>query len=190
MVQLHCLWSLDSTNFWENCQGRRHACGSSLHSYELRGQLWEFPSTSISDGSRSSAGCAAAASFNWLMPQSIMGLTFVGAVGATAQSVVNTAAAGAARGGRNAELQWKCKHSDNAFRLHPGHCHHLSNPNVFIQQVGNESKHCEEGSLLGLLRWAEGSCWKIPSCMEMCRVSRQRSCVGFVRAKKGAEGQA
>jgi len=42
------------------------------------------------------------------------------------------AAAGAARGGRNAELQWKVKHSDNAFRLDPGHCHHLSNPNVLI----------------------------------------------------------
>jgi len=61
-----------------------------------------------------------------------MGLTFVGAAGAAAQSVVNTAAAGAARGGRNAELQWKGKHSDNAFRLDPGHCHHLSNPNVLI----------------------------------------------------------
>jgi len=51
---------------------------------------------------------------------------------AVAQSVVNTAAAGAARGGRNAEVQWKCKHSDNVFRLDPGHCHHLSNPNVLI----------------------------------------------------------
>ena len=61
-----------------------------------------------------------------------MGLTFVGAAGAAAQSVVNTAAAGAARGGRNAELQWKDKHSDNAFRLDPGHCHRLSNPNVLI----------------------------------------------------------
>ena len=36
-----------------------------------------------------------------------MGLTSVGAAGAAAQSVVNTAAAGAARGGRNAELQSK-----------------------------------------------------------------------------------
>ena len=61
-----------------------------------------------------------------------MGLTSVGAAGAAAQSVVNTAAAGAARGVRNAELQWKGKHSDNAFRLDPGHCHHQSNPNVFI----------------------------------------------------------
>ena len=61
-----------------------------------------------------------------------MGLTFVGAAGAAAQSAVNTAAAGAARGGRNAELQWKGKHIDNAFRLVPGHCHHLSNSNVLI----------------------------------------------------------
>jgi len=61
-----------------------------------------------------------------------MGLTFVGAAQAAAQSVVKTAAAGAARGGRNAELQSKGKHSNNKFRLDPGHCHHLSNPNVLI----------------------------------------------------------
>jgi len=35
-------------------------------------------------GSRSSAGCAATASFNLLTPQSIMGLTFVGTAGAAA----------------------------------------------------------------------------------------------------------
>ena len=53
-----------------------------------------------------------------------MGLTFVGAAGAAAQSVVNTAAAGAARGGQNADLQWKDKHSDSAFRLDPvAHIH-------------------------------------------------------------------
>ena len=52
--------------------------------------------------------------------------------GSAAQSVVNTVTAGTARGGRNAELQWKGKHSDNAFRLDPGHCHHLRNPNVLI----------------------------------------------------------
>ena len=66
-----------------------------------------------------------------------MNLTFVGAAGAAAQSVVNTAAvntaaAGAARGGRNAELQCKGKHSDDTFRLDPGHCHHLTNPNMLI----------------------------------------------------------
>ena len=73
------------------------------------------PAPPPSDGdAKSSAGCAAAASFNLLTPQSIMSLTFVGAAGAVAQSVVNTAAAGAARGGQNAELQWKGKHSDNA----------------------------------------------------------------------------
>ena len=47
-----------------------------------------------------------------------MALTFVGAA---ARSAVNTAAAGAARGGRNAELQSKGKHNDNAFGLDPGH---------------------------------------------------------------------
>ena len=61
-----------------------------------------------------------------------MSLTFVGAAGTAARSAVNTAAAGAARGGRNAELQSKGKHSDNALGLHPGYCHHLSNPNVLI----------------------------------------------------------
>ena len=49
-------------------------------------------------GARSSSGCAAAASSNFLTPQSIMSVTFLRAAGAVAQSVVNTAAAGAARG--------------------------------------------------------------------------------------------
>jgi len=61
-----------------------------------------------------------------------MGLSLVSATGAAAQSAVNKAAAGAARGGRNAELQSKDRHSDNAFRLDPGHFHHLSNPDVLI----------------------------------------------------------
>ena len=38
-------------------------------------------------GARPSAGCAAAVSFYLLTPQNIMGLTFVGAAGAAAQSV-------------------------------------------------------------------------------------------------------
>jgi len=83
-------------------------------------------------GTRSSAGCAATAFFNLLTPQSIMGLTFVDTAGVVAQSVVNTETAGVARGGRNVDLQWKSKHSDNAFKLDPGHCHHPSNPNVLI----------------------------------------------------------
>ena len=61
-----------------------------------------------------------------------MGLTFVCAAGAAAQSAVNTAGAGVARGGRNAELQSKGKHRKNAFRLDPGYCYHLSNFNVLI----------------------------------------------------------
>jgi len=40
-------------------------------------------------GARSSEGCAAEASFNLLTPQSIMGLTFVGAAGVAAQSVAH-----------------------------------------------------------------------------------------------------
>jgi hypothetical protein len=115
-------------------EGDTPAAAVSIH-MNFEGSCENFlqPAPPPSDGgARSSAGCAAAASFNLLTPQSIMGLTFVGAAGAAAQSVVNTAAAGAARGGRNAELQWKDKHSDNAFRLDPGHCHHLSNPNVLI----------------------------------------------------------
>jgi len=75
---------------------------------------------------------AAAAAINLLTPQSIMGLPLVSVTGTTAQSAVNKAAAGASRGGRNADLQSKGRHSDNAFRLDTGHCHHLSNPDVLI----------------------------------------------------------
>ena len=114
-------------------EGDTPAAEVSIH-MNFEGSRENFqPAPSPSDGgARSSAGCAAETCFNLLTPQSIMGLTFVGAAGAAAQSVVNTAAAGAARGGRNAELQSKGKHSNNAFRLDPGHCHHLSNPNVLI----------------------------------------------------------
>jgi len=132
----HRLWSLDGTNFWQQLSGKATRLRQqSLFLMNFEGSCENFlqPAPPPSDGdARSSAGCAAAASFNLLTPQSSMGLTFVGAAGAAAQSVVNTAAAGAARGRRNAELQWKDKHSDNAFRLNPGHCHHLSNPNVLI----------------------------------------------------------
>jgi len=61
-----------------------------------------------------------------------MGLSLVSVAGAVAQSAVNKAVAGSVRGGRNAELQSKGRHSDNAFRLDPGHCHHLRNPDVLI----------------------------------------------------------
>jgi len=61
-----------------------------------------------------------------------MGLSLVSPAGATAESAVNKAVGGAPRGGRNAELQSKDRHSDNAFRLDPGHCHHLNNPDVLI----------------------------------------------------------
>jgi len=98
-----------------------------------RENVFQPPLPPSDGGARSSAGeCAAAAAINLLTPQSIMGLSLVNAAGAAAQSAVHKAAAGAARGGRNAELQSKGRHSDNAFRLDPGHCHHLSNPEVLI----------------------------------------------------------
>jgi len=53
---------------------------------------------------------------------------------------------------QNAEVQSKGKHSDNAFRLDPNHCHHLSNPNVLIAyNKWATNQHWEEGSLLGVL---------------------------------------
>jgi len=54
-------------------------------------------------GARSSAGCAAAASFNLLTPQSIMGLTFVGTAGAAAQSRVNKGCVGFVRAKEGAQ---------------------------------------------------------------------------------------
>ena len=133
MVQLHRLWSLEGTNFLQQLSGTPAAAVSIHMNFEGSWENFLQPAPPRSDGgARSSAGCAPAASSNLLTPQSIMGLKFVGAAGVAAQSVVNTAAAGAARGGWNAELQCKGKHSDNAFGLDPGHCHHLSNPNMLI----------------------------------------------------------
>jgi len=87
-------------------EGDTSAAALSIHmNFEVSCENFLQPAPPPSDGgARSSAGCAAAASFNLLTPQSIMGLTFVGVEGAAAQSVVNTIAAGAARGGRNAEI--------------------------------------------------------------------------------------
>jgi len=115
-------------------EGDTPAAAVSIHmNFEGSRENFLQPAPPPSDGGvRSSAGCATATSFNLLTPQSIMGLTFVGVAGAAAQSAVNTVSAGAARGGRNAELQSKGKHSDNALRLDPGRCHYLSNPNVLI----------------------------------------------------------
>ena len=92
------------------------------------------PPPAPSDGvARPSSGeCAAAATINILTPQSIMGLSLVSTAGAVAQSAVNKVATGESRGGRNAEVQSKGRHSDNTCRLDPGHCHHLSNPDVLI----------------------------------------------------------
>jgi len=77
----------------------------------------EFFSAPSDGGARSSAReCAAAAAINLLTPQSIMGLSLVSAAGAVAQSAVNKAAAGAARGGRNRSYSQKADtvtmHSD------------------------------------------------------------------------------
>ena len=80
-------------------EGDTPAAEVSIH-MNFEGSRENFqPAPSPSDGgARSSAGCAAETCFNLLTLQSINGLTFVGAAGATAESVVNTAAAGAARG--------------------------------------------------------------------------------------------
>ena len=95
--------------------------------------FFEPPPPPSDGGARSSAReCAAAAAIDLLTPQSIMDLSLVSTGGAAAQSAVNKTATGAARGGRNAELQSTGRHSDSAFRLDPGHCHHLSNPDVLI----------------------------------------------------------
>jgi len=136
--------------------------------------------------------CAAAAAINLLTPQSIMGLSLVSAAGAATQSAVNKAEAGEARGGRNAELQSKGRHSDNAFRLDPVHCHHLSNPDVLIAY---NKWATNQSTVKKALYWAFydelSNCWKIPSHMEMCRVPPSSiGCVDFVRAKEGAQGHA
>ena len=96
-------------------EGDTPAAAVSIHmNFEGSCENFLHPAPPPSDGgARSSVGCAAAASFDLLTPQSIMSLTFVGVAGAAAQSAVNTVSAGAARGGRNAELQSKGKHSDN-----------------------------------------------------------------------------
>ena len=81
-----------------------------------------------------------------------MGLSLVSREGAVPQSAVNKASAGATRGGRNAELKSKDRHSDNVFRLDPGHCHHLSNPDVLIAyNKWATDQALQEGSLLGVL---------------------------------------
>ena len=121
MVQLHCLLSLDGTNFWQQLSGK----ATRLRIFFNQHLLLQMVVQVISRVCHSSV-------FQLPHAPKYYGPYIVGAAGAAAQSVVNTAAAGAARGGRNAELQWKDKHSDNAFRLGPGHCHHLSNPNVLI----------------------------------------------------------
>jgi len=179
-----------------SCQGRRNACGSSLHSHELRGQFWEFSSIStspfrwwckvISRVCRSSVfqlahvpkyygsyicGCSRNSSIISGKHNSSRSCTRRAKCGGTVQG----------------QTQWRCIQtwSRSLSSSEQSYCVDC------IQQVGNESKHCEEGSLLGLLRWAEDSCWKIPSCMEMCRVTHSnRCCVGFVREKEGAQGHA
>jgi len=86
------------------------AAAVSTHmNFEGRREFFFQPPPAPSDGgARSSAGeCTAAAAIKLMTPQSIMGLSLVSAAGATAQSAVNKVAAGAARGGQNAELQSK-----------------------------------------------------------------------------------
>ena len=65
-------------------------------------------------GARSLAGCRSGG-HQVVHAQSIMGLSLVSVSGEAALSAVNKVGAGAARGGQNAELQSKGRHSDNAF---------------------------------------------------------------------------
>ena len=120
----------------------------------------------------SAGGSEITASFNGLTSHSIMGLTSVGAAAAAAASALNTAAGGAARGGRGAQLQSKGKHNGNEFRLDPGHCHHLSNPDVLIaytKWATNQSTYLYDSevssrlsSLAIRLRGTLLSSWSLP----------------------------
>ena len=92
------------------------AAAVSTHmNFEGRREFFFQPPPAPSDGgARSSGGeCTAAAAINLLTPQSTMGLSLVSATGAVPQSAVNKATEGSSRGGRNAELQSKGRHSDN-----------------------------------------------------------------------------
>jgi len=132
MGKIHRLWSLGGILAVTVGEDNMPATAVSTH-MNFEGRREFFPPAPSDGGARSSGGeCAAAAAINLLTPQSIMGLSLVSSVGTTAQSAVNKAAEGAARGGRNAELQSIGRHSDNAFRLDPVHCHHLNNPDVLI----------------------------------------------------------
>jgi len=97
------------------------AIGGQAVIMNVEGQPEHFgQSLQSADGAAGSSagGSAAAASPLSFSPGAILGLTSV------------SAAAASARGGRDAELQSKGKHGGNAFRLEPGNCHQLSNPNV------------------------------------------------------------
>jgi len=84
-----------------SCQGRRHACGSSRHSYELRGQSREFSSISTSPFrwwcKVIRRGVCRSGVFKPAYAPKYYGPYICGWAGAAARSAVNTAAAGAAR---------------------------------------------------------------------------------------------
>ena len=155
IVHLHRHWISGFVGAAGACghssQGRRHASCSNCNwgsgrQHECRGPA---RADTAEGGGRCRVICRgefAAASPMFFSPGAILGLTYVSAAGEE-----QFTRAASARGGRGAELQSKGKHGDNSFRLEPGNCHQLSIPHVDrIQQVGGESKHCEEGPFLVL----------------------------------------
>ena len=80
-------------------------------------------------GSSAGVGAAAASPISF-SSGTILGLTYVSAVGGAQFTAKASVGAASARGGRNTELQSKGRHGDNSFRLEPGNCHQLSNPHV------------------------------------------------------------
>ena len=77
----------------------------------------------------------AAAAINLLTPQSIMGLSLVSAAGTEVQSAVNKAGVGEPRGGRNAELQSKGRHSDNVFHNTRAHTFCLIHIHTYMEHT-------------------------------------------------------
>ena len=107
MVELNRLWSLGGRSCWQQLSVqmtrlRQQFPLTSRAVVRMFFNLHPPPDCAIVS---SAGGSAIAASFNGLTSHSIMALTSVGAAAAAAASALNTVAAGAARGGRHAQLQ-------------------------------------------------------------------------------------
>jgi len=98
--------------------------------------FFQPPPAPSDGGARSSEGeCAAAVAIKLLTPQSIMGLSLVSAAGTEVQSAVNKAGVGEPRGGRNAELQSKGRHSDNVFHNTRAHTFCLIHIHTYMEHT-------------------------------------------------------